>query len=253
MTWDAALDDIGTRIRTAILEGRRDEVMYHVGWPGEDGYANRVLQAWGIDGHNSHTNVCSSSARLGHFLWTAADRPSPDTPTRGRPCCCPRTSRPVTTSTPTRSASSKHGRTAHADHHGPEVSNTSAKADIWLPAYPGTESALLLAIARILLVENLYDREFVRRWLNWQAYLRAERPDLPETFESFVLALQDLRGHSRRSSPQSRPAFRRSGSSRRRVGSRRPGIDSRPTAGGPRPPAICGAGRSPDACTFWSC
>ena len=52
--------------------------MYHVGRPGEDGYANRVLQAWGIDGHNSHTNVCSSSARLGHFLWCGADRPSPD-------------------------------------------------------------------------------------------------------------------------------------------------------------------------------
>ena len=50
----------------------------HVGRPGEDGYANRVLQAWGIDGHNSHTNVCSSSARLGHFLWCGADRPSPD-------------------------------------------------------------------------------------------------------------------------------------------------------------------------------
>ena len=79
MTWDEALDDIGGRIRKAIVEeGRRDELMYHVGRPGEDGYANRVLQAWGVDGHNSHTNVCSSSARLGHFLWTGADRPSPD-------------------------------------------------------------------------------------------------------------------------------------------------------------------------------
>ncbi len=70
--------DIGGRIRKAIKENRRHELMYHVGRPGEDGYANRVLQAWGLDGHNSHTNVCSSSARLGHFLWTGADRPSPD-------------------------------------------------------------------------------------------------------------------------------------------------------------------------------
>ena len=78
VTWDEALADIGGRIRRAIQEGRRREVMYHVGRPGEDGYANRVLQCWGMDGHNSHTNVCSSSARLGHFLWTGADRPSPD-------------------------------------------------------------------------------------------------------------------------------------------------------------------------------
>ena len=71
VTWDEALD----RHRRAHpqgdrQEGRRNELMYHVGRPGEDGYANRVLQAWGVDGHNSHTNVCSSSARLGHFLWT---------------------------------------------------------------------------------------------------------------------------------------------------------------------------------------
>ena len=35
---------------------RRDEVVYHVGRPGHDGYIDRMLQAWGIDGHNSHTN-----------------------------------------------------------------------------------------------------------------------------------------------------------------------------------------------------
>ena len=78
VTWDEALDDIGARVRKAIVENRRQEIMYHVGRPGEDGFANRVVQAWGLDGHNSHTNVCSSSARLGHFLWTGNDRPSPD-------------------------------------------------------------------------------------------------------------------------------------------------------------------------------
>ncbi|MGH6739959.1 MAG: molybdopterin-dependent oxidoreductase, partial [Bradyrhizobium sp.] len=52
VTWDEALEDIGGRIRRAIQEDRRREIMYHVGRPGEDGFANRVLQAWGIDGHN---------------------------------------------------------------------------------------------------------------------------------------------------------------------------------------------------------
>ena len=63
-TWDRVLDDLAARIRAAIVEGRRNEVMYHVGRPGEDGYALRILQSWGVDGHNSHTNVCSSAARL---------------------------------------------------------------------------------------------------------------------------------------------------------------------------------------------
>ena len=48
VTWDEALDDIAARIRRAIEEDRRDEVIYHVGRPGEDGFVERVLLAWGV-------------------------------------------------------------------------------------------------------------------------------------------------------------------------------------------------------------
>jgi anaerobic selenocysteine-containing dehydrogenase len=34
--WDTALDDIAARIRGAILEDRRDEIIYHVGRPGHE-------------------------------------------------------------------------------------------------------------------------------------------------------------------------------------------------------------------------
>ena len=51
------------RYYRALDEGRHDEVMYHVGRPGDDHFVPRLLGAWGIDGHNSHTNVCSASAR----------------------------------------------------------------------------------------------------------------------------------------------------------------------------------------------
>jgi anaerobic selenocysteine-containing dehydrogenase len=192
VTWDAALEDIGGRIRRAIQEDRRHEVMYHVGRPGEDGYANRVLQAWGIDGHNSHTNVCSSSARLGHFLWTGADRPSPDH------------ANAKTILLLSSHLESGHYFNPHAQRIiegksrgakliviDPRLSNTSAKADMWLPARPGTEAALILAIAKRLIDTGRYNREFVRRWVNWESYLDARRPDLPRTFESFEAALTD--------------------------------------------------------------
>ncbi|MBI3263044.1 MAG: molybdopterin-dependent oxidoreductase [Acidobacteria bacterium] len=193
VTWEDALDDIGERIRRAIVENRRHEVMYHVGRPGEDGYANRVLQAWGIDGHNSHTNVCSSSARLGHFLWCGADRPSPDH------------AHAQTILLLSSHLESGHYFNPHAQRiiegqqHGatlivvdPRLSNTSAKSDIWLPAYSGTEGALLLAFVKLLLDEGLYDRDFVERWVNWRDYLEAERPDLPLRFDSFIQALKEL-------------------------------------------------------------
>ena len=66
VTWDEALDDIAGRVRKALLEERRNEIMYHVGRPGHELlYHQRILHSWGIDGHNSHTNVCSAGARAG--------------------------------------------------------------------------------------------------------------------------------------------------------------------------------------------
>jgi anaerobic selenocysteine-containing dehydrogenase len=191
VTWDEALTDIGGRIRKAIQEGRREELMYHVGRPGEDGYANRVIQAWGLDGHNSHTNVCSSSARLGHFLWTGDDRPSPD-------YAHARTILLLSSHLETGHYFNPHAqRIMEAQSDGatlitidPRLSNTSAKANLWLPAYSGTEGALLLAMVRILLDENLYDKEFVRNWVNWRDYLKAQHPELPETFDTFIATLK---------------------------------------------------------------
>jgi anaerobic selenocysteine-containing dehydrogenase len=193
VSWDEALDDIARRIRTAIVDNRRHEIMYHVGRPGEDGYANRVLQAWGIDGHNSHTNVCSSSARLGHFLWCGNDRPSPDYANA-------ETILLLSSHLETGHYFNPHAqRIVEGQANGatlividPRLSNTSAKANMWLPAYSGTEGALLLAMVNVLLREERYDREFVRTWVDWRGYLRAERPDLAVTVDNFIAALKEL-------------------------------------------------------------
>ncbi len=39
---------------------------------------------------------------------------------------------------------------------------TAAKADLWVPVNPGSEAAIALGIAHVLVKENLYDAEFVR-------------------------------------------------------------------------------------------
>ena len=176
--WETALEDIGSRIRRAIVDGRGEEVMYHVGRPGHDGTMDRVLKAWGIDGHNSHTNVCSAGARLGYALWHQSDRPSPDHE-RARFILLisahlesghyfnPHAQRII-------EGKARGAKVAVMD---PRLSNTASMADFWLPTWPGSEAAVLLAMANVLIDEELFDRDFVRRWVNWEAYLRAEHPD----------------------------------------------------------------------------
>ncbi len=192
VSWDEALADIGTRMGKAISEGRHDEIMYHVGRPGEDGFMDRTLKAWGVDGHNSHTNVCSSSARLGYHLWMGSDRPVPDY-AKAKFIL----------------ALNSHLETGHyfnpyaqritdARRAGAKIatvdtrlSNTASMSDYWLSCWPGSEAALLLAIARLLLEWDAVDHGFVRRWVNWEQTLAARHPDRPQTYDEFVAVLRE--------------------------------------------------------------
>ena len=51
------------------------------------------------------------------------------------------------------------------------LSNTASQADIWLSPWPGTEAGLLLAMANHLLQNDLINREFLSKWVNWKDLL----------------------------------------------------------------------------------
>jgi anaerobic selenocysteine-containing dehydrogenase len=178
-SWNEVLETFGARIRKALEENRRTEVMYHVGRPGHDGAMERVLQAWGVDGHNSHTNVCSGAARLGYALWSGGDRPSPD---HANAKCILLLSSHLETG---------HYFNPHAQRiiegklKGAKIvtidvrlSNTASMSDHWLAPYPGTEAALLLGFAHVILTEDLEDKAFLETWVNWREWLQARSEPL---------------------------------------------------------------------------
>jgi anaerobic selenocysteine-containing dehydrogenase len=175
-TWNEVLDHLANRIRNAIRENRRQEIMYHVGRPGEDGFTERILAAWGIDGHNSHTNICSSGSREGYQLWMGLDRPSPDHANAKVILLI------------SAHLESGHYFNPHAQRvidgkangaklivFDTRLSHTATHADYWVSPYPGSESAILLSIVNYLLQNNLYNREFVEKWWNWKEFLAAEQ------------------------------------------------------------------------------
>jgi anaerobic selenocysteine-containing dehydrogenase len=205
VTWEEVLKDIGGRIRKAFLEERHNEIMYHVGRPGHDGVMEWILPAWGVDGHNSHTNICSSGARAGYAFWMGFDRPSPDHANANVILLI-----------------SSHLETGHYfNPHAQRIiegkmagaklivwdtrlSNTASMADTWIAPWPGSEAAILLAIANYLITTGKYNREFVKKWVNWEEYLKSQisksqnpnnapitNNQLPITFENFEAALKE--------------------------------------------------------------
>jgi anaerobic selenocysteine-containing dehydrogenase len=204
ISWEQALNEISERLRESRSR-RRDGIMYHVGRPGEDGFTNRVLQAWGVDGHNSHTNICSSGARAGYAFWTGEDRPSPDHAD----------ARVILLLSA--HLESGHYFNPHAQRIlegmergaklitlDPRLSNTASKSDVWLPTWPGSEPTVLLAMAAHIIRERRYDADFLERWVNWRETVEhfAEHPypgvefehSGPATFEAFESLLEALYG-----------------------------------------------------------
>ena len=173
ITWQEALSEIAAKMRSSRQQ-RRDGIMYHVGRPGEDGYTNRCITAWGVDGHNSHTNICSAGARAGYTFWGGFDRPSPDHANA-------RVILLVSSHLETGHYFNPHaqriieGKMAGAKliTFDPRLSNTASMSDTWLPTWPGSETTVLLAMANYLIQNDRYDKEFVRRWVNWQETLEA--------------------------------------------------------------------------------
>ena len=187
VSWEEALKDIGGRINKALKEGRNNEIAYHVGRPGHEGYANRVLQGWGVDGHNSHTNICSSGARFGYNIWQGYDRPSPDYANADFILLV------------SAHLESGHYFNPHAQRimegmmagaklavMDPRLSNTASMADYWMPTYPGTEAAALLAMVRVILQEGIYNRAYMHDWVNWQEYLKKMHPSAKVDFDVFI-------------------------------------------------------------------
>ena len=116
-----------------------------------------------LDGHNSHTNICSAGARFGYAIWHGYDRPSPDHANAKFILLI------------SAHLESGHYFNPHAQRiiegmmngaklavMDPRLSNTASMADYWMPTYPGSEAAVLLAMAKVILDEGLYNESFMK-------------------------------------------------------------------------------------------
>ncbi|MDA3945523.1 MAG: molybdopterin-dependent oxidoreductase, partial [Helicobacteraceae bacterium] len=177
-TWDEAMGAIGKKMHDTLKVGdeiSKKQIMYHVGRPNENGFGHRVPHSMGIDGFNSHTNICSAGARQGSIQWANDDRNSPDWANAD-----------LIFLQSSHAADAGHyfqqsaGLIADARKNGakmvvidPRMSNSAGMADLWIPAWPGTEAALYLYLANRVLNEkdkngdDYVAHEFVKEWVNW--------------------------------------------------------------------------------------
>jgi anaerobic selenocysteine-containing dehydrogenase len=69
----------------------------------------------------------------------------------------------------------------------PRLTRIAARADIWLQLRPGTDTALALGMANVIIHEALYDKEFVEDYVHgWEPFVKRVNEYSPEKVEKIT-------------------------------------------------------------------
>ena len=190
ISWEEALTEIADRLREVRESGRPEEFAFHQGRNRSKDAVSAFLNAFGTKTHLNHRGLCSAARRAANLTylfesdWDLGDY-----------------------------AHSKYilnfGSNMFEAHQGHvagaqriqqgrfengaklvtfdvRMSNTAGNSDEFFMPYPGTDGAVALGMAHVIVREELYDATFVEEWSNATIDEIRERllPYTPEWAES---------------------------------------------------------------------
>lgn len=163
ISWEQAYAEIGARYRELAAEVGPGAVFWVTHSKPTQPWEERLLAALGSPNLFTHTSACNTARNVG-FIATLGQLPSADYGASKYMVFIGRN--PMEALVPGHivsimKARSKGAKIVVVD---PRYNNTAMIADDWLKIRPGTDLALLLAWAHVLVTENLYDAEFVAEY-----------------------------------------------------------------------------------------
>ncbi len=177
ITWDEALDTVAQAIGDVSREWGSEAVAFSIttqaGTSMQDGYpwVERLRQHIGTPNTITSVEICNFSKDFMYPHTFGTNMPMPDLEHTG--CIVLWGHNPSATwiAHATRVAKAK-ARGAKLVFIDPLRAGFARKADQWLQVRPGTDGALALGIAAVMINEGLFDRAFVRDWTNGPLLVR---------------------------------------------------------------------------------
>ena len=162
--WDTAFAEIGQRVKDIIAKNG-PEALGIIQDPRPSGkqYSKRFMHALGSANVYAHSSSCNLSKESAYQLTIGASNFSTDFGNAKMVMFIGRSYgdgiRPSSVQS-LASAAESGTRVVIVD---PRLNNSGIFADDWVPITPGTDIALLLGMANVLIEEDLYDHEFVEQ------------------------------------------------------------------------------------------
>ncbi|HWG84014.1 MAG TPA: molybdopterin-dependent oxidoreductase, partial [Deinococcales bacterium] len=167
-TWDEALDLIASRMQAIKKEHGPEAIAFFAHGTGDTWFAEHLPAAWGSPNAAKPSVTVCTAARETAAQWTFGRAIGGHEPIDWE-----LTKYIVlvghhigedTHNTQLQEFSEGLRRGARLVVVDPRFSTAAAKAHRWLPIKPGTDTALLLAWANVLVTENLYDKQYVAKY-----------------------------------------------------------------------------------------
>lgn len=177
--WDEALDEIAARFDTIRRESGPEAVAFVVsspsGTPMSDSFEwiDRFIRVFGSPNHSNATEICNWQKDFAHAFTFGCGMPHGDY----------RNSDLIILwgFNPANSWLALAGEVEEARKRGakllvvdPRKAGQAVNADYWLGLRPGTDGALALGLAHLMLDRGGFDQSFVRRWTNAPLLVRED-------------------------------------------------------------------------------
>ena len=175
--WDEALDETARHLRRLAAEHGPESVAFAITTPSGTGiqdsypWIERLRHAYGSPNAPYGTEICNFHRDDIYALTFGVDTPMPDF--QNADCIVLWGHNPSTTwlAYASRVAEAK-ARGAKLIVVDPRRAGLAVKADVWLRVRPGSDGALALGLANLLLEAGRYDAAFMRDWTNGPLLVR---------------------------------------------------------------------------------
>ncbi|ATL33114.1 molybdopterin-dependent oxidoreductase [Streptomyces formicae] len=179
ISWDEALDEIAERMREIAAESGPEAVAFAVATPSgtmvsdATEWIERFIRLFGSPNTVYSAEICNWHKDFAHAFTFGTPLPPPDyahadlallwgfNPAKTW----------LSQSAAVSAAQARGMRLAVVD---PRRSTSALRADHWLRVRPGTDAALALGLAHLLIENGSYDEEFVRTWTNGPLLVRRD-------------------------------------------------------------------------------
>lgn len=178
ITWDEALDTIASKLQQVKRDYGAESIALGQGTSREgEAFLARFANLTGTPNIFAAGHFCYLS-RVGASLITCGNLPIADYD--GNPKCVMVWASNIMWTNPDEYTGENLARVLAQGTKlivvDPRLTYQASRADIWLKLRPGTDAALALGMANVIIGEELYDREFVQKYVHgWDRFVERVR------------------------------------------------------------------------------